>query len=306
MAETGTLAGGHTAGMAVHPTGTSPRLPIGDFARMTHLSVKALRHYHDLGLLEPARIDPSSGYRFYSPEQVPVAQVVRRLRDLDMPLEQIRAVLRAPDVQRRNSEIAAHLDRMQSHLERTAATVAGLRALLSEPGGARPVEFRTLPPTAALAIRERVTVAEFEAWWVRAFGDLYSALDRLGLSPTGPAGALYPGELFETEQGEVTAFVPVRRAGTPPPPPGAQDPGAAPRWVTVPGTEAAVMVHEGSMADLDRTYGALGTVVAERSIGVDGPIREYYLVGPRDSDDPSEHRTEVAWPVFRTGRADAP
>jgi MerR HTH family regulatory protein len=59
---------------------------IGDFSRMTHLSIKALRFYHDQGLLEPARIDPDSGYRFYEPAQVPVAQVIRRFRDLDMPL----------------------------------------------------------------------------------------------------------------------------------------------------------------------------------------------------------------------------
>jgi DNA-binding transcriptional MerR regulator len=58
---------------------------IGDFSRMTHLSVKALRFYHDQGLLEPARIDPATGYRFYEPAQVPLAQVIRRFRDLDMP-----------------------------------------------------------------------------------------------------------------------------------------------------------------------------------------------------------------------------
>ena len=62
-------------------------VPIGDFSRMTHLSVKALRFYHDQGLLEPARIDPATGYRFYDPRQVPVAQVIRRFRDLDMPLD---------------------------------------------------------------------------------------------------------------------------------------------------------------------------------------------------------------------------
>jgi len=66
---------------------------IGDFSRMTHLSIKALRFYHDQGLLEPARIDPFTGYRFYEPGQVPVAQVIRRFRDLDMPLDQVRAVL---------------------------------------------------------------------------------------------------------------------------------------------------------------------------------------------------------------------
>jgi DNA-binding transcriptional MerR regulator len=63
---------------------------------MTHLSVKALRHNHGLGLLEPAEIDPGSGYRFYEPSQVPIAQVIRRFRDLGMPLEEIKEVLEAP------------------------------------------------------------------------------------------------------------------------------------------------------------------------------------------------------------------
>lgn len=55
--------------------GMSVRLSIGDFSRMTHLSVKALRHYHDVGLLEPAEIDRWSGYRYYRPDQVATAQV---------------------------------------------------------------------------------------------------------------------------------------------------------------------------------------------------------------------------------------
>lgn len=63
----------------------SALLSIGEFATVTHLSVKTLRHYHDEGLLEPERIDPHSGYRYYSTAQVPTAQVIRRFRDLDMP-----------------------------------------------------------------------------------------------------------------------------------------------------------------------------------------------------------------------------
>ena len=71
---------------------------LGEFSRMTYLSVKALRHYHDVGLLEPAEIDPSSGYRHYTADQVATAQAIRRFRDLDMPLEQVREVLQAPDL----------------------------------------------------------------------------------------------------------------------------------------------------------------------------------------------------------------
>src|SRR4051794_16289330 len=47
----------------------TPRLSIGDFSRMTYLSVKALRHYHEQGVLEPAEVDPATGYRYYAPGQ---------------------------------------------------------------------------------------------------------------------------------------------------------------------------------------------------------------------------------------------
>src|SRR6266480_2638630 len=102
-------------------------LTIGDFSRMTHLSVKALRHYHDVGVLEPAAVDPFTGYRSYDTTQVPAAQVIRRLRDLRMPLDEIRTVIGASDVETRNLRIAAHLERMEQQLEQTKAAVASLR-----------------------------------------------------------------------------------------------------------------------------------------------------------------------------------
>ncbi|WP_168203801.1 MerR family transcriptional regulator [Humibacter ginsenosidimutans] len=103
---------------------------IGDFSRMTHLTVKALRYYHDVGVLTPAAIDPDSGYRRYSTEQVPVAQVVRRLRDLDMPIDAVRDVVSAPDVAARNAAIAEHLSRMEEQLAQTRSAVTSLRTLL--------------------------------------------------------------------------------------------------------------------------------------------------------------------------------
>src|SRR6202044_3822591 len=93
-------------------------LAIGDFSRATHLSVKMLRHYHRVGLLEPADVDPDTGYRRYRPGQIPTAQGIRRFRDLDMPLDEIRAVLGAPDLEARNDLIAAHLSRLESGLAR--------------------------------------------------------------------------------------------------------------------------------------------------------------------------------------------
>ena len=108
----------------------SSSLAIGDFSRATHLTVKTLRHYHETGLLEPAQIDAQTGYRRYTTEQIPVAQIIRRFRDLDMPLNEIQAVLSAPNVQARNDLIAAHLRRLESDLAKTQSAVASLRNLL--------------------------------------------------------------------------------------------------------------------------------------------------------------------------------
>lgn len=72
-------------------------LAIGEFSRITHLSIRTLRHYHQVALLEPAEIDPHSGYRHYTLGQVPIAQAIRRFRELDMPVELVREVLATPD-----------------------------------------------------------------------------------------------------------------------------------------------------------------------------------------------------------------
>jgi DNA-binding transcriptional MerR regulator len=271
-------------------------VPIGDFSRMTHLSVKALRFYHDQGLLEPARIDPATGYRFYDTGQVPVAQVIRRFRDLDMPLDQVKAVLQAPDVETRTKEIIAHLTAMETKLAELQMSVSSLRTLLEGPPVRPAVEFRSIPATPALAVRGTVNVAEAWAWGTDAFAEIYGRIDQAGLTPAGPGGALFPAEFFEVENADLTAFVPVGDAVAA----GGSVPGGGrAELVTIPGIEAAVMLHAGRAGDIDQTYGALGTVVAERAIGVEGPIREYYLV-PFTEPDPDRHRTEICWPVFQT------
>jgi DNA-binding transcriptional MerR regulator/effector-binding domain-containing protein len=268
-------------------------LNIGEFSRMTHLSVKALRHYHDVGLLEPADVDNSSGYRLYSAAQVPTAQLIRRFRDLEMPLDDVRSVLAAPDTAARNVAIAAHLERMEQRLEQTRETVASLRALLQESLSHSAVEYRSVASTSALAIREQVGFDECATWLGAAYTELYDTAADAPIDIVGSSGALYAQEFFEVEFGEVIAFVPIRgdRSNT--------FRGRA-QLFEVPASDLAVMTHYGSFADLDRTYGALGTIVAERGIGIEGPIREHYLVTETETEDVSQHRTEVGWPVART------
>jgi hypothetical protein len=67
-----------------------------------------------------------------------------------------------------------------------------------------------------------------------------------------------------------------------------------------PRRRAGIALHDGPFSELDQTYGALGTFVAERELGIEGPIREHYLISALDTADEAGHRTEVCWPIFRT------
>ncbi len=252
---------------------------IGEFSRWTHLSVKALRHYHDVGVLVPAAIDPSSGYRRYSAEQMADAHLVRRLRDLDVPLDQIRAVMQADGDVTRERLLAEHLHRLERQLEHTQAVVTSLRQLLRSSAPEPDVQVRQVPAQHVVAERATVASGAIEAWSVTTFMRLAVAA---GDAVRG-SGSLFAAPFFRDGAGEVTAFVVVDAAF----------PGA----VELPGGTYASAVHEGSYADLDLTYGALGArVAAELPLG-DGPIREHYLLGPGDVDEPARYRTEVLWPL---------
>lgn len=272
------------------------KLSIGDFSRMTFLSVKALRTYQDAGLLLPAEIDPRTGYRSYELSQVATAQVIRRFRSLGMPIEQIKAVLEAPDLARRNDLIVSHLKQMESDLERTQAVVASLRTLLEDAPADVPIEYRAVPSLRVAAIAATVEWREFAPWFYESQEQLRAALRRQGIVAAGPQGGLYPTKLFTDEVAESTLFVPIADSMAP----------SGNVFIReLPAVELAVAVHRGPYTELDRTFAALGAHVAERTIGIDGPIRERFLVARDDVADESQLVTEIGWPIFRTGAATA-
>lgn len=272
-------------------------LSIGDFSRATHLTVKTLRHYHQLGLLEPADVDEETGYRRYTTEQVPVAQVIRRFRELGMPLGDIQGVLAAPDLRSRNQRIAAHLSRLERELGETQTAVASLRELLAEPPPSEvsaDITLRSVPATEAAAITEVIGAEDSVAWLQGALGEIRATLAARGSPATGPSGGIYADELFTEHHGRVTIFVP---CSVPVHPTGRVSP------ASIPAAELAVIEHRGPPTEVDRAYGTLGSYVARHAIAVEGPIREYYLVGQQDTPDTSRWRTEIGWPVFLTGHA---
>jgi DNA-binding transcriptional MerR regulator len=272
-------------------------LAIGDFSRATHLNIKTLRHYHRIGLLEPADVDPATGHRRYTTDQIPTAQVIRRFRSLDMPLEEIHAVITTPDLAARNDLVAGHLRRLETTLARTQEAAASLRAILEPPLDATPVaiEHRRMLATPAAAVSEVIDVTEATAWYQGALGELHALLAAQKVPPTGPGGAIYANDLFTHERGQATVFVPcdqtVRATGRV-------------SAVVVPEIELALTVHLGPhTGEMDRAYGSLATHVTDHALAIGGPIREYYLIGPHESSDEDEWRTEIGWPIFHTGQS---
>ena len=274
-----------------------PSLAIGDFSRATHLSIKTLRHYHRIGLLVPADVDPDTGHRRYGIDQIPTAQVIKRFRALDMPLEEIHAVISTPDLAARNELIAGHLRRLETTLARTQEAAESLRELLEPPIDATPVaiDHRRVLATPAAAVSDVVDVRDASGWYQGALGELHAVLAAQKITPTGPGAAIYANDLFTHARGQATVFVPCHET---------VQPTGRVSGLVIPEAELAVTVHNGPhTGEIDRAYGSLAAYVTGHALAIEGPIREYYVIGPHETTDEHQWQTEIGWPIFHTGQA---
>ncbi|MGY6500716.1 MAG: MerR family transcriptional regulator [Acidimicrobiales bacterium] len=267
-------------------------LPIGMFSRAALMSVKQLRSYHEMGLLVPADVDPSSGYRLYSIDQLADAAVIARLRSLDLPLAQVREVLVARDPEHTRAVLEAHRATMQARLDDTARIVAELQDGAT-PEAATPVHVTTAKGSATFAVRTEIAESAFAGWLGEAFALLASAVEQAGAIVTGAAGALYPPEIDDERQ-KVEAFVPVSDP-LPHLPVELVDRGVV--VSEIPTEQCAVLVHSGSYDEIGTTYRVLGAWVARHAAHAGSPVRETYLVGPHNATDPTTFRTEISWPI---------
>jgi effector-binding domain-containing protein len=183
---------------------------------------------------------------------------------------------------------------MEAGLARTQQAVTSLRELLEHRAAPVPVGHRRAEAVPAAAISQVVDVADTLLWYQGALGELQATLAAQGITADGPPGGIFASELFTEERGQATIFVPCH---------GQLRPMGRVAALAVPAVELATVVHPGSHAGIDRAYGTLATYVTEHEVAVDGPLREYYLVGPSDTADEAAWRTEIGWPVFATGAA---
>lgn len=232
-------------------------LPIGRFARLCRLSVKQLRHYDELGLLTPARVDPDTGYRHYRPDQARAAMLIGLLRSLDVPLPSIGRVLSGEA-----GVLGGVRDRMEADLARRERNFAALERILSE----------GLPRPEVTVVREparRVAVVRDTAPQER-IGPVTSACVARLLAATGAPDGLLVG-LFPLDMAEE---VPVAVAlETSEDVPGTSSD-------VLPGGRYASATHVGAYDQIPLTVHALLAWVGERGHTPHGPLREVYVSNP--------------------------
>jgi DNA-binding transcriptional MerR regulator len=107
-------------------------LSIGSFAMLTGLSVPALRHYAEVGVLTPDRVDPNTGYRYFRLEQVPAGRLIRMLRAIDLPLDDVAEVLTDADPAHRQAVLRRHRDRLSARASRTSEQLAAADELIEK------------------------------------------------------------------------------------------------------------------------------------------------------------------------------
>ncbi len=268
---------------------------IGDFAKLGRVSVRMLRHYDALGLLTPAEVDPSSGYRYYAADQLGRLNRVIALKDLGFTLQQVQSILDDRlDVAELRGMLRLRRAQLEAQLAADTARLVGVEARLRtiEREGHMTTEDVVLKPVPALRIAElTATAAGYGPEHIGpVIGPLYPRLGQglmaAGIRPTGPAIAYYEPDPAESDDAvTVHAGMPVSAVPT-----GPVD------FVVreLPAIQAATLVHHGSMDDVMPSLQALARWIEDNGYRPVGFHREVYLDYHPDKADQGVTELQVA------------
>lgn len=277
------------ASMAV---GSGQLLGIGDFSRYAGLSVRMLRHYDERGVLVPAEVDPFTGYRRYTPEQLRVAGRIRSLRDAGCGIPLIAELLPlyedASEALRDRLEAhIAGLDEAASRLALQRQFAVSLASAVDEVTSV--VDEREYPASRVLLLRRTVACypAEGELW-----ADLRTLLaSQSGVDPSG-FGELIGATYFDAEYRDEDVEMAIWRD---------YDGPFVPRdgfeVVDFPVQQVVWTTHYGGFETMGRATEALGTWIVENGRKRVGPLFNIYVVGPGRESDPTKWVTEVNVPI---------
>ena len=274
-----------------HTEYTEGLLRIGEVARLFNLSVGTLRHYEQMGLLEPAYVDAASGYRYYGARQLSTLNTISHLRVLDLSLAQIREFVTTRDVDLMQRQLAQQqelIERKRRELERVSRKIDNRLALLR---GALDAELDTIyevnaPELRCAVLRERVNPTDAYAleWQIRQLQkgqhETFVFLGNLGvgIAPERIATGDFDGYdevfLLLDDTDDYLGDVEVRPAA---------------RCLTV--------SFRGTHGQAAPRYERLLDYMREHNLSPAGPSREIALIDDIISDDPATYVTQITVPV---------
>ena len=264
-------------------------VPIGRFSQITRLSIKALRLYAEQGLLCPKYVDPDSGYRYYSLAQTQAAARIRLLRQLEMPLEEIREVMHAEKPEVVKSLLARHQGRIAGRIAHYQDARVLLQRLLEnkEELMSYPVKIKEVTEQPMASIRIQTAPDAFDQTVPPAMQELIEYTERLGVRRHDlPPLSLHHG--YTEEMADIEIGVPVERMV-------AEEGRITSRILS--GGPVAYIMHVGPYEELGIVYPALAAWIQEHGHETNGPSYEMFWTDPSQVSDPAQYRTEVRWPI---------
>ncbi len=268
-------------------------MKIGDFSKLSRVSIKTLRYYDEMGLLKPIEIDRFTGYRYYSVGQLSRLNRIIALKDMGFSLEQIAQVLNegvSPEQLRgmlrlKRAELQQHIADEQARLTRIEARLNDI-----EMEGTMPdydVVIKQVESQLVASVRE--TLPSYPSVG-RLFDEVYGYLSRFGIEgPATVAAAIWHGDEYKTSDIDSEAVVFLKQ----PVPEGDRI-----KVYELPGATMASVVHKGAYNTFSRAYEAIGRWIEDNGYRITGSNREVYLycTQPVRQDDES-YVTEIQFPV---------
>lgn len=188
-------------------------LSIGPFARESGLSRKALRLYAELGLLAPAHVDRFTGYRYYGREQLRPARLIRLMREMEMPLSDIRRVL-AAEPEEAERLVAGHERAFAKRLEQVRLAGRRLMQTLRQEEINMTMQFeeRQLNPQQVVTITGHVLVKDLDAFIIRGLERLKAFVEAQNGRVTGAPLGIYHGPINHEDDGPIEVCLPAEGA----------------------------------------------------------------------------------------------
>jgi DNA-binding transcriptional MerR regulator len=272
-------------------------LNIGEFARLGQVSPRMLRHYDEIGMLKPDRVDPANGYRLYGAYQLSRLHRILALRDLGFTLEQIGEVLEEnPPVDElrgmlrmRRAQIEQTVDEERERLRRVEAHLRALE-------GSNIVEVQdtvikhTQPIRIAQAAAEGLTHSDIGPAFERLLPQVLAHLDAVG-AKHGISAAYYEDDSGTADEGSIVLHAGFEIGDQEVP-----DSDVV-RVVDLEVVEVASLVHRGSMEGIAASWEALVRWIEGSGYRLAGDCRELYHEW--SEEHPDRHVTELQQPIAR-------